>query len=393
MIHRRPLSLAAYNAGMRGWSIGIGKIFGVELRLGSFFLIILPVLVSYSLLLGSTAGRGIVLWLLLVFAVAVHEVGRAIATSYFSRSPERLVLLPTGAVPAESGTGATAQRGDRTIALAGPIANFLVGVTMAMLMYAVTAEINLFERPWVTPARLLRSAIWAQILLGGLNLLPAFPLDAGFLLRRQFVAIRGAVKGARAAAGVSQATGWLLILAGAGLQNVWMMLMGGSVLLTAQVELQSTVAQEAASSVTMADVMLHGFTTLAASDTLEDALGQCVHSLQDAFPVLRGQLLVGTVTRSAIADALRTGGNGYVQSVMSRRLAICAGADPLVTTLRQAPVSADTRLIAVVEDERVIGIVTPQTLGQSMALLGQTRRLRRRNERGTDAERNGRSGQ
>ena len=58
-------------------------------------------------------------------------------------------------------------------------------------MYAATPHINLFERPWFGPAHLVRAAIWSQVLLGGLNLLPALPLDAGILLRSQLRRMRG----------------------------------------------------------------------------------------------------------------------------------------------------------------------------------------------------------
>ncbi len=367
---------------MRGWSLGIGRIFGVELRLAIFFLLILPVLMTLGAIEDGSGARGFLLWLLFLAAVAVRETGRALVLAFFGRAPSRLVLLPTGAVPAVSDFTANAVRGDRTIALAGPVSNFLVGVTLAMLMYSVTAQVNLFERPWVTPGHLLRSAIWTQILLGGLNLLPAFPLDAGALLRRQFIAIRGLSGGTRAASGISQATGWLLILLGAAFSNLWVMLMGGCVVIAAQGDAQSARAEQAASSVTMADIMLQNFAVLAASDTLEDALTTSVHSLQDAFPVVRGQTLVGAVTRSAIVDALRTDGNGYVQGVMARQVPVCTGADLLVSTLRSGPVTTGTRLIAVVDNDALVGIVTTETLGQSMSLVGQARRLlHRRTER------------
>ena len=365
---------------MRGWSIRIGRIFGTELRLGSIFVLLLPLLITYAVLLGGSAMRGVALWLLLLAAVVVREIGRAMAASYFGRSSQRMVLLPTGAVPPPVEENAPLLNGDRIVALSGPIANFLVGVTLALLMYSVTSQINLFERPYVIPSHLLRSAIWTQILLGGLNLLPAVPLDAGIFLRRQLIALRGASAGARAAGGLSQPIGWLLILAGVFTQNVWLMVMGGCVLMTAQNEAHSSAAQESAATVTMAEVMLDGFTTMSASATLEDALASSVHSLQEAYPVLRGSLLVGTVTRSQIAEALRTDGNGYVQSIMSRQVAVCAGSDLLVSTLRGGPITTGTRLIAVVDQERVLGIVTTQTLGQTMALLGQARRLLRRDE-------------
>ena len=65
--------------GMRGWSFPIGRILGVDIRIHTFFLILLGIAISYGSAVGSTGGRGLALCLLLLLAVAVREIARAIA--------------------------------------------------------------------------------------------------------------------------------------------------------------------------------------------------------------------------------------------------------------------------------------------------------------------------
>ncbi len=343
------------------------------MRLHALFVLLLPAVMLLSSAISGAGGRGFVLWLLMLAAVLVREIGRGIASAACGVPVVRLMLLPTGAAPAAEETQIT-PKAERWIALAGPLANFFVGITMALLMYTATSQINLFERPWFGPMHLVQSAIWAQVLLGGLNLLPAWPLDAGIVLRHQFRKIRGQEAGTRAVAGISQAISLMLIVLGTAVQNAWLVVMGCSVLLSSRAEAQTALASTAAGTVTVADVMLTEFTTLSSSDTLEDAAQRSVRSLQDVFPVVRGPLIVGAISRETLLTALRNDGNSYVQSAMTRTVETTTAADLLLPALRRIQNSRGAQLIPVLEGERVVGIVTPSNLSQSMALLGRTRR-------------------
>jgi CBS domain-containing protein len=126
----------------------------------------------------------------------------------------------------------------------------------------------------------------------------------------------------------------------------------------------------------MRDVMLTQFTTLSASDTLEDALQRSVHTLQDVFPVVRGANLVGSVSRQGIVDALQSEGNGYVQGVMTRSFQTAQPDDSLVKTLRRIMAGHGVQLVPIIEGDRIVGIITPQNLAHSMGLLSLRRRIR-----------------
>jgi CBS domain-containing protein len=360
---------------MRGWSLSLGKYFGVELRLHALFAWLLPAVVVASLLLSNAGLRGVALWFLLLLAVLVREIGRGLTSAALGQSVNKLVLLPTGAAPAQDDAASTlSPTRERILALSGPLANFFAGITMALLMYTATSRINLFERPWFGPHHLLRSAIWAQVLLGGLNLLPAFPLDAGMILRSQFRRIRGQESGARASAGMSQGLATVLVLLGAATLNSWLIIMGCSLLLSSRGEAVTALASSAAETVTVSEVMLTEFSTLSASETLIDALRHSVQSLQDVFPVVRGPVIVGAITRDTLDHALRTGGNGYVQSAMTRTIDVVNADDLLLPALRRIQHTPGAQLLPVLRDDRVVGILTPGNLSTSMALLGRARR-------------------
>lgn len=360
---------------MRGASIPLGELFGVELRLHLYAVLLLPLLALLAAAEDVSVGSGLLLLLLLLLAVAVRESARTLGRLLAGVKVSRLVITPVGALATYAGADADAAETPRWLALVGPVANFCAAIVMAMLAFAVTSRVNFFQRPLAEPGHLLRAAVWVEIMLGGLHLLPALPLDAGVLLRTQLVRVRGEARGAKAAAGLSQAIGLGVIVLGGATQEIVLMLLGGSVLLLAQVEAQRAIAQTAASTITVGDVMLSEWTSLSASDTVRDALERSTHSLQENFPVVRGPVIVGSVTRGALLAALRSEGNGYVQGAMSRDLAVAAPDDPLIPTVRRVAASvASGNVVPVLRDGRVVGIVTPQNLSPAMLSLGRARR-------------------
>src|SRR5215469_6813794 len=129
-------------------------------------------------------------------------------------------------------------------------------------------------------------------------------------------------------------------------------------------------------AVDVQDVMLTHYSTLSPADTLEDALSKAVHTLQDDFPVIRGSDLVGVINRQTIVEKLRREGNGYVQAAMNKAFEIASRTESLASAFRKLTVRGLT-LIPVVEQERLVGIVTLQNLMHSMGLLAESRRLQR----------------
>jgi CBS domain-containing protein len=128
--------------------------------------------------------------------------------------------------------------------------------------------------------------------------------------------------------------------------------------------------------VSLEEVMLTDFATLSPADTLEDALDKAVHSLQDDFPVVRGSDMVGVISKQRILETLRAEGNGYVQAVMNKIFEVSLRKETLGSAFRKLT-ARNSSIIPVVEDQRLVGIVTLQNLMHSMALLAESRKLRR----------------
>ena len=366
-----------YNEGMRSRSFPLGTIFGVELRLHLYAIVAFFLLLFHAAMLQFPMRRAVGLWLLLMSAVAVREIGRALASAYAGRDLRLLQLTPSGGLAFYADEDDDTSANGRLVALAGPIFNFSAAIAMALLVFAVTSHVNLFQRPVLWPNHLLRAAIWLQVFMGGLHLLPASPLDAGKLFRKHLIRARGLATGSRTASRMGQAFGWALVVTGAFSQEILLILIGGSVLLTSQSEGHVVLAQQLTSTLTMRDVMLSEWTSVSASDTLQDAVRRSNHSLQEIFPVVRGPIVVGAVSRETLLLTLRSDGNSYVQGVMSRSVFPAAPGDPLIETLTRA--GAGSRgavvILPVVQGDRMVGLVTPQHLSRTMLSLGRSQRV------------------
>ena len=356
------------------------------MRIHAFFLLLAVVCVGLGVSEGGGYGvsRGLGLFAVLVVAVIVREASRLLVAAWLGLRLRAILLLPIGGLFAyatpESQEAAAVGAGQYALGAAGPLANCLTALMFAAMFLGTAEGLDLLGSPQLSAGHLLRSLVWMQAGLGLLHLLPAYPLDCGRILRNNFARRHGAGPAARAAAGLGQLLALAAMIGGLLLHSPWLMIAGFFIMIGAQVEDQGVFFQSVVDTVQMREVMLTDFATLSPSDTLADALARCVHSLQEDFPVVRGPQLVGIVSRQRIVDALRSDGNGYVQSVMSRAFQVARPEDTLGTTIRRITAGRGLALIPVTESGRVVGIVSVQNLMSSMSLLAEKRRYERQED-------------
>ena len=370
---------------MRGWSIPAGRLFGTELRIHLAFFV-LPLFIwwtDYAAHLRRADGpRDLALSAIIFACVLIHELGHALVAARYHANAKAVVLLPIGGVTmvddsrilAETATGKFDWRREVRIAAAGPVFSLLAALMCAGIILLASPTTHLWTWPFLQPSALLKSLVWTNFYLAGLNLIPAYPLDAGRVLRALFARSMEPVRATRNAVSLGKTVAIMFMLAG--LWNVWLSMVGVLLFIGAQLEERSLVFHSVLETVQMEDIMLTDFATLSPADTLEDALNKAVHSLQDDFPVVRGPDMVGVISKQNILEALRREGNGYVQSAMNRIFDVASRRETLASAFRKLN-THNLSIIPVVENDHLIGIVTLQNLMHSMTLLAESRKLRR----------------
>lgn len=376
---------------MRSWSVPAGEWKGVHVRVHlAFLFLLLYVWITQSVtadpkitFIRSLAFAGIVL-----LSVAAHEAAHLLIQARRGSLPRALVLLPIGGlgvaeVTAERTRPEPARSLSRELvtSLAGPAVSLLIALLIALAVRLAAPQLSLLQRPWLDLANLPRSAFWVNLFIAALNLLPAYPLDGGKILRAWFATRVDSATATHRAVNIGNI--FVALLMFAGLWDTWLMLAGVFLFFASQLEERTALFQSVLDSVRMEEVMLTDFSTLSPADTLEDALSKAVHTLQDDFPVVRGNDMVGVVSRHKILEALRGDGNAYVQSIMNRAYEVAGRKDSLASAFRKITRHGLT-IIPIVDQEKLVGIVTLQNLMHSMSVLAESRKLRRLQEQEDD---------
>jgi Zn-dependent protease/CBS domain-containing protein len=319
---------------------------------------------------------------IILACVGAHEFGHMFAARRFGLIPKAVILLPlTGVTLYDESRAQKPQpvalvwQREVRLALVGPLVNLALACLAAAVIMSSRLGIELWKWPLLQAANLPKSLVGANLYLAVLNLMPAYPLDGGRILRAFFSRTLDVSSATRRAVSISNAIAMVLMLAGL-FSDYWLTMVGVIVFSAAQLEERALVFQSVLDNVRLEEVMLTDFATISPADTLEDALEKAVHSLQDDFPVVRGSDMVGVISRQRILDALRAEGNGYVQAVMNKIFEVSVRQDSLGSAFRKLT-ARNSSIIPVVEDQRLIGIVTLQNLMHSMALLAESRKLRR----------------
>jgi CBS domain-containing protein len=369
------------SAVMRSWSLPVGKIGDAHVRLHlSYIFLLICVWGLQQPALGSrVVGRGILLVGIVLISAIIHELAHALVAGPSTGRKRVLILLPLGGVTLsdESVMQYSDPVGRFRVAIVGPLVNLILALGALSIIKTVTPQIHIFYEPFLNAANLPASFVIINLFLAAIHLLPAYPMDGGRVLRAELAKRMSPVLATRKAVSVGQlfATGLLLC----GFWNTWLMIAGFMLFLAAMLEERSVVFQSVLESLKLEEVMLTDFSTLSPADTLEDALAKAVHTLQDDFPVIRGSDMVGVITRQRIVDALRIEGNGYVQMAMEKVFQVAQRSETLASALRKLA-SHNLSIIPVVDEGRLVGIVTFQNLMHSMRLLAESRRLKRLSE-------------
>ncbi len=237
---------------MRSWSMPVGRLFGVDVRLHlTFFL--LPMFIywtEYSANKGNANGsRDLALAGIILACVAAHECGHMFAARRFGLIPKAVILLPLTGVTLydepraeKSHPPALLWQREIRLALAGPLVSLALACLAAAVITGTGRDYELWKWPFLSARNLPRSLVWANLYLAVLNLIPAYPLDGGRVLRATFSRKLDLSAATRRAVSISTAIAMVLIFAGP-FSDLWLTMVGVVIFFAAQLEERALVFQ------------------------------------------------------------------------------------------------------------------------------------------------------
>jgi stage IV sporulation protein FB len=372
-------------------SIKLLTVSGIEIRMHlTFPLILLWGALQFGLVLGlglPGAAFGVLVTLLLFVIVVLHELGHSYAALGYKIPVQRIVLLPIGGV-AELGRLPEDPRQELVVALAGPAVNFVLAAALWLVAQITPLGRALAGDPLpqlftggmlADPvAAVFQYVFSANLAIGLFNLLPAFPLDGGRVLRALLAMKLAYPRATAVAVGIGQTMAWLLGLWGVLNGNFFLIILAVFIYMAGAQEGRMVQVKNVLASVRVRQAFARRAVVLMPYDPVSRAVELTLQSFQADFPVCDGDRVVGLVTAADVMQALQQHREHTpVAQVMRTEFPVASPLDS-VYDVQQRMLEFNLSAVPVVEDGVFVGMLTSrdiselyQMLSVSPHLLGQ----------------------
>lgn len=347
------------------WKIKIGRYAGIDVYIHmTFFLLLLWVGLSHWMQGAGVGGMVIgLIFILAIFAcVTLHEYGHALAARHFGIQTRDILLLPIGGL-------ARLERMPRDpvqeiyVALAGPAVNLVIAAAL-FIWLQMTSSFEPLSNLTVVSGPLLERLMVVNLFLLGFNLIPAFPMDGGRVLRAG-LAMRGDYfRATQQAAHVGQGFALVFGLAGLLMGHPMLVFIALFVWIGAAHEAGMAHLSTAMGGVPVVQAMVTDFKTLNHDDPLERAVTLTIAGSQNDFPVTRDGSVVGVLRQSELLSALRNDGDKRpVYEYMQRSFTTVEKDEMLESAFRKLT-DCQCHTLPVLEGESVVGLLTMDNVGE-----------------------------
>ncbi len=354
---------------MKG-SLNLGKFSGIRVEIHwTFFL-----LIGWIVLLGVSSGSDTVsiLWniafmLLLFLCVVMHEYGHALTARRYNIPTRKITLLPIGGVASFEEMPEDPKQ-ELLVAIAGPAVN----VAIALLLWLVVpVEQYLNQDPealqetlgTITGGNLMFYLLIANVMLVVFNLLPAFPMDGGRVLRALLTMRMGRVRATQIAAFLGQTLAFFFFLSGL-IYNPFLILIALFVYFGAQGENMMVQQLKLLENHQVRDAMMTDITVLDPGDYLNRVVDIILSGTERDFIVTEHDHIKGVVYHSDLVQLLRQqNGQAQVKDVMSTDFENVHADDDLTDVYRKVQARKKS-FFPVLENDRLVGAIDMNNINE-----------------------------
>jgi Zn-dependent protease/CBS domain-containing protein len=347
------------------WSFKLFSIAGTAVRIHlTFFLLLAWIAAIYYGRGGAAAAVDGVMFIVLLFVcVVLHEFGHVFAARRYGIRTSDVTLLPIGGLaslermPEKPGQ-------EIVVALAGPAVNLVIALLLVVVLGArfdLTQMTQLHEATSTLMGRVAAANVWLCVF----NLIPAFPMDGGRVLRALLAIPLGYTRATRVAATIGQGLAFVFALLGL-MGNPLLILIAVFIFLAASGEAGYVQVREYTRGYLASHAMITTYQALSPTSSIDDAAGLLLRTTQQEFPVVDGAgALRGVLTREALIAALQaTGGATPVIEVMDRDVPTVPENACLDNVLHMLQGSR-RRLVGVVDPrQRLVGYINAENLSE-----------------------------
>lgn len=349
------------------WSIHLGRMLGIDVFLHVTFLLLLGfIAVTHWLNHGSLAAvvGGVGFFVALFVCVLLHEYGHALAARRFGIATRDITLLPIG------GVARLERMPDKPIqelwvALAGPAVNVVIAAALAVGL-TLTGSWEPLSALSTTGGGFVERLLAVNVGLVLFNMIPAFPMDGGRVLRAVLALRLEYARATRIAATIGQ--GLAIAFGFAGLfSNPLLLFIAAFIWIGASQEAAATDMKAAIGGLPVREAMLTDFRTLSPDDTLGAATRLLIEGSQQDFPVVVEGRVAGVLSHARLFEILRERGEWtLVGEAMEREFRTLRPEEPLDGALFQA--EPGQTVMPVVRNGQLVGLITAENIGELMMI-------------------------
>lgn len=357
------------------WRLFRARGIGIYVRVTFFLLLVWFGVWSYMTRHRWQDAASSTIFILVLFAIVVlHELGHAMTAKRFGIQTRDITLLPIGGV-ARLDHMPEDPKQELAVALAGPAVNVL----LAILLFAVLAMQKQLASVYDLAhlgRHFLSGLMWMNVILAGFNLLPAFPMDGGRVLRALLAIRMNYVRATNIAANIGQTMAFVFGIAGL-FGNPLLILVAVFVWMGASQEASVTQMRSNLANIPVSRVMITDFRTLTPEEPLSRAVDHLLAAYQQDFPVVSDGKMVGLLTRTALVNGLaQLGPNASVSQVMAREFPAVQPTEPAESAFMKLQQTRSHTMAVLRDGGGPLGILTSEHIGEFLmvrsALSGAT---------------------
>jgi len=348
------------------WSFKLARIAGIDVMIHWTFAILLFWLATANLIQGKgivASALGLAFVLAIFTCVVLHEFGHALVARRFGIKTPDITLLPIGGVARLERIPEDPKQ-EFLIAIAGP----LVNVVIALILLAgllLTGGFNLLTNPdqsW------FGGGFWVSLLLVNIflvvfNLIPAFPMDGGRVLRAILATNMSHVRATEIAANIGQVIAICFGVIGL-FTNWFLIFIALFIYIGAQAEAHLVLTRSMLEGVRVRDAMMTRFVVVGPHDPVSVVVEELLAGDQQDFPVVEGDRVLGILRKNELIEAIANGKpESEVSSVMQTDCLPVSESDMLRDAF-EAMQQAVCSTLPVYRDGRLVGLLTQANVAE-----------------------------
>ena len=350
------------------WSIKIGRVLGIDVFMHFTFVLLISWVAYANWRQGQSvaaAVAGVSFILALFLCVVRHEFGHALSARRYGIRTRDIILLPIGGL-ARLERIPTKPIQELWVALAGPAVNVAIAIGLFVWL-KITATLEPMSSLTLTTGPFLERLMIANLFLVVFNLIPAFPMDGGRVLRALLATRQDYSRATQTAAFIGQ--GIAVIFGFFGLfYNPFLLFIAFFVWIGAAQEASMAQLKSAIGGIPVQQAMVSDFKTLHVDDDLSRAVELTLSGSQKDFPVMDNGHLRGILTQTDLLKALAEKDQHLtVASVIQTDFTEVDHADMLETAFAKLN-DCNCHTLPVVQNQKIVGLVTMDNLGEYMRI-------------------------